>query len=67
MIEQTKMYMYMDWDSYSIAIADSDTDLYFPVYQVRMRDADSKWLTIAEFRYKKGLQVSLSCVCGQPS
>lgn len=53
MIEQTKIYMCMDWDNYSIGIADSDTDLHFPVYEVRMRDANSKWLTIAEFRYKK--------------
>lgn len=53
MIAQTDIYMYMDWDSYSIARAGSDDDLHFPVYEVRMRDADSNWLTIAEFRYKK--------------
>lgn len=53
MIAKTDIYMYMDWDNYSIGISDSDTDLHFPVYEVRMRDEDSKWLTIAEFRYNK--------------
>lgn len=53
MIAKTDIYMYMDWDNYSIGISDRDTDLHFPVYEVRMRDEDSKWLTIAEFRYNK--------------
>lgn len=42
MIAQTDIWLYMDWDNYSISIADRDTDLHFPVYEVRMRDANSK-------------------------
>lgn len=53
MIAQTDIWLYMDWDNYSISIADSDADLHFPVYEVRMRDAENKWVTIAEFRYNK--------------
>ena len=53
MIAQTDIWLYMDWDNYSIAIADRDADLHFPVYEVRMRDSDNKWITIAEFRYNK--------------
>lgn len=53
MIAQTDIYLYMDWDNYSISRAYSDADLHFPIYEVRMRDAHSEWLTIAEFRYKK--------------